>query len=62
MCAFLLPAGTASPWRYLTSWKYVYGPPKSVNQQGVCFLDGPPSARQTGAYQYPCGGSEVLNF
>lgn len=55
---------TRSPslFYYLTSWKYVYGPPKSVNQQGVCVFDGAPPAGQTGAYQYPCGGSEALNF
>lgn len=53
---------SSSLFYYLTSWKYVYGPPKSVNQQGVCAFDGAPPAGHTGAYQYPCGGSEVLNF
>jgi hypothetical protein len=47
---------------YLTSWKFVYGPPKSVNQQGVCTFEGPPVEAPTGAYQYPCGGDELLNF
>ncbi len=47
---------------YLTSWKYVYGPPKSANQQGVCTFDGGPVPSPLGPYQYLCGGDEPLNF
>ena len=53
---------SASLFYYLSSWKYVYGPPKSANQQGVCAFDGAPVAGPTGAYQYPCGGSDLANF
>lgn len=53
---------SAGLFYYLTSWKNVYGPPRSANEQGVCVFEGEPVAGPLGPYQYPCGGSEVLNF
>lgn len=43
-------------FHFMTSWKYVYGPPRAANQQGVCDYDGKPPEGHLGRYQYPCGG------
>jgi hypothetical protein len=43
-------------FHYLTSWKYVYGPPKAAHAQGICTYDGAPAPATLGTYQYPCSG------
>lgn len=49
-------------FHFMTSWKFVYGTPKSANQEGVCVFDGAPGAGPFGPYQYPCAGNQWLNF
>lgn len=55
-------AVASSTFFYMLSWKLIYGPPKTVNQEGVCVFEGPPVGGPSGAYQYPCAGNQVANF
>lgn len=49
----------SSTFRYYMAWKLLYGPPKSVNQTGICGYNGDPPASGTvqAPFQYPCGGA-----